>query len=669
MSNNPRSSLLSAWLRCRRAVRQSRVVTPVLVLALVVPTLISAVYMWVLWDPTNYLQRIPVAVANDDAGVAVEGAHENIGAEIIDDLTAGGDLDFHRVTGAEAIAGLRESRYTFAVVIPAGFTSDILSVTDASPSQARITVYYNDFNGTYGSTIAGMVLAEARQQIAASIGKEYATEVLVGLNSLGGGLGEASVGAAQLAAGTGELAEGAGQLTAGLDTAVAGAAELAAGTGQLRDGAGELAAGTAELLAGTEELGAGAVQLRDGIDGALGPVLEAMGAADRLAADLAPLLDRLSASDDRVVVDAAARVRLILDQLGRNNPGGLAGQLTELNDGMRELTRQLTDPDAEYRAGVLALADGSGQLSDGAVELDNGMTELSAGLVQLADGAHQLREGTGQLDDGARELGSGLRDGAAQAPRIEDVEASADIFSQPFLLDEHNQEPAQVVIDGNLADKKLASGAGPLVVLLATFLTAIVVWMLVAPVGRTAVAAEWRPVASALLRRTWIGAAGGAAAAVLAAAYGASIGWSPQNWPVMVALVAFIGVVAGVIAHLFVVVFGRIAGSLAAFSFFMFQLFAFGGVYPTGTTPTLFRPFGDIAPMTYARRAILRCDIGLYDQMFWVAVAVLAVMAAGAFGAAVCAHRWNVLSEADETRAATAPDTGRTLATAPSVAT
>lgn len=634
-------SLLSPNRERFRQFRESRLFRVALVVLLVVPTALSAVYMWILWDPTNYLHRVPVAVASEDRGITTAEGSENLGDTILDDLTASGQLQFHRVTGTEAVDGLRQNRYAFSVVIPADFTAAIQSVTDPAPARGRIMVYHNDNNGVLGSTIADMVLLRAQQQISASIGKEYAQQVLVGLNSLGSGLGEAGAGAAQLAAGTGELADGAQQLTAGFDEAIAGAAQLGAGTGELRAGAAELAAGAGELLAGTDELGAGAVQLRDGVGEILTPVLDTLHTTDQLAAELTPLLDRLAASSDGALSGAAAQVRALLDQIDRTNSAGITGQLTELRDGTRELARQLTAPDAEYRAGVLALADGSAQLSAGTVELDNGMSELSAGLGQLADGARQVSDGTRQLDDGARELETGLRDGSAEAPRIEDVDASADMFSQPVLLDVHNQAPAQLVIDGNLANKKLAEGSGPLLVILAAFLTAVVVWMLVAPAGPSRSGASHREIAVALLRRTWIAVAAGALVTVLAGMFGANAGWSPDNWSIMLLLLVFIGSVAGIISQLFVTAFGCVAGSITAFSFFMFQIFAFGGVYPAGTTPSFFRPFEAIAPMTYARRAVLRSDIGLYDTMFWVSVLVLVVMAALAFAAAVYVQHRN----------------------------
>ncbi|MGW5113325.1 YhgE/Pip domain-containing protein [Nocardia sp. NPDC004123] len=121
-----------------RLIKGSRVAAAAMVLVLVVPTLLSALYMWILWDPTNYLSEIPVAVASDDAGGTSDGQRENLGAAILDNLTAGRRLDFHRVDGAEAIEGLRQNRYTFSVVIPSDFTSLGAGLADASTGAGQL---------------------------------------------------------------------------------------------------------------------------------------------------------------------------------------------------------------------------------------------------------------------------------------------------------------------------------------------------------------------------------------------------------------------------------------------------------------------------------------------------------------------------------------------------
>ncbi|MGW5225124.1 YhgE/Pip domain-containing protein [Nocardia niigatensis] len=625
----------------RHAPGGSALARVAIVLLLVVPTLISAVYMWIMWDPELYLRHIPVAVASDDTGGVSDGKAQNMGTEILDNLVSSGELQFHRVSSAEAVRGLRESRYAFSVVIPADFTRNVLSVTDPAPQHARIMVWYNDFNGTLGPAVANSVVTEAQNQIAATIGRGYAGQILVGVNSLGSGLGDASKGATQLAQGTAQLADGSGRLADGLDQAATGAAQLAAGTGQLHTGAVQLADGANQLVTGTDQLGSGARQIRDGVDQVVTPLLDALQPAGRLAGQLDPLLDQLSRNPDPAVADAVTQLKNLIGQVRPGDPDSLVGQLTQLRDGTKELARQLTDPNADYRSGVLALADGSAQLRDGTVQLGSGATDLSAGLNQLVAGGRDLRAGVAQLGDGATQLDNGLRDGAAAAPHIADPDASADIIAQPVTMDIRNQEPSQLVRDGDRSHKDIARGAGPVLVVMGAFLAAIILWMLVRPLRGTARGrSSWRRAAAPVLRGAAVGAVCVLGVAALTAVYGSSLGWSPQQWPVMIAVIALVALVAAVTAQLFVVLFGRVAGSIAAFSFYMFQTFAFGGVFPAGTTPLLFRPFKDIAPMTFARRAIIRADIALYDRMFWTSVTVLLVLLAAALAIMIAARRY-----------------------------
>ncbi|MGW4356378.1 YhgE/Pip domain-containing protein, partial [Nocardia sp. NPDC004582] len=484
-------------LRARRAAKPLRVLV---VLFLVVPTLISAVYMWIMWDPELYLKQIPVAVASDDVGGVSDGKAQNMGTEILDTLVSGGELQFHRVSSAEAVQGLRESRYAFSVVIPADFTRSVLSVTDPVPQRARIAVWYNDFNGTLGPAVANSVIADAQNQIAATIGRGYASQILVGVNSLGTGIGDASKGATQLAQGTAQLADGSGQLSTGLDEAATGASQLVAGTRELHTGTVQLADGAHELVTGTDQLGTGATQIRDGVDQIITPLLDVVEPAGKLATQLNPLLDELSKNPDPSLADAATQLKGLIGQRP-GDPDSLIGQLTQLRDGTKELARQLTDPKAEYRAGVLALADGSTQLRDGAVQLGAGATELSTGLRRLADGGHELRSGVTQLDDGATQLDTGLRDGASAAPHITDTTASADVIAQPVTMDVRNQEPSQLVRGGDRSHKEISRGAGPVLVVMGAFLAAIVLWMLLRPWRGSATGRNpWRRAAAPLLR-------------------------------------------------------------------------------------------------------------------------------------------------------------------------
>ncbi|WP_040701658.1 YhgE/Pip domain-containing protein [Nocardia vinacea] len=646
MARNSLATRVGSWLKAFPKSGPARVL---LILGLVLPTLISAIYMWVMWDPEVYLRQVPVAVASDDLGAVVDGKPENIGAGILDSLVSGNDLQFHRVSSAEALDGLRESRYAFSVIIPSDFTRDISTITDPEPVHARIMVWYNDFNGTLGPSVANGVVADAERQITASIGREYAGQLLVGINRLGAGLSDASQGVSQAASGSNQLADGSAQLATGLDQAFVGATTLVDGTGQLRAGTAQLATGATQLVGGTDQLGSGAVQIQDGVDQIVTPVLAVLDPLDQLTTELAPVLDQLANSSDPSLTAAATQLRALINQVRRADPSSITAQLAQLHNGTRELARQLTDPHADYRAGVLALANGATQLRDGSTAIDHGMNELATGIRQLSVGGHQLQSGAAQLNDGMRQLDVGLRDGSAAAPHVVDRNASAMMFSEPFTIDVRNQEPSELVVGGDRSRKIIAGGAGPVIVILATFLAAIVVWMLLKPLRSSTIGGSIRHRALHTVRgRTLQGVVAGIVTAAAAAGYGKSVGWEPQNWPSMIAVVILVGITAAVTTHMFVVLLGRLAGSITAFGFYMFQIFAFGGVFPPGTTPSAFEPFENISPMTFARRAIIRCDIALYDRMFWVSIGMLIAMIVFAAVVTVSAQYLRLRAQAEE---------------------
>lgn len=94
----------------------------VVLFLVIIPAMLSAVYMWVFWDPEVYLKKIPVAISTEDVGATSDGKFSNLGNEILDSIVASGDLEYHQVSSNEAIKGLKETRYAFSVVISKEFS-------------------------------------------------------------------------------------------------------------------------------------------------------------------------------------------------------------------------------------------------------------------------------------------------------------------------------------------------------------------------------------------------------------------------------------------------------------------------------------------------------------------------------------------------------------------
>lgn len=77
-----------------------------LVALLVLPLLYGALYLWSFWDPYGRLDRIPVALVNEDAGATVSGKKLTAGDDITEGLHESDVFDWREVSAGRRSASL-----------------------------------------------------------------------------------------------------------------------------------------------------------------------------------------------------------------------------------------------------------------------------------------------------------------------------------------------------------------------------------------------------------------------------------------------------------------------------------------------------------------------------------------------------------------------------------
>lgn len=193
-------------------------------------------------------------------------------------------------------------------------------------------------------------------------------------------LQQASLPLSLLDGGVGQLSDGSRQLDDG-------ARLLADGLGQARDGGQQLADGLAQLEGGVGLLGDGATQVSGGVDEVVTRLAGFGAVQGDVTAQLSEVADTLGAAPDPVSQGAARQVRGLVHKLDTEGLGpDTLAQLEQLRGGARQLAWELTDPHAQFVAGMAQAADGSRQLRDGLVLLDDGGRELTDGTGQLVQG-------------------------------------------------------------------------------------------------------------------------------------------------------------------------------------------------------------------------------------------------------------------------------------------
>ncbi|MFG2952577.1 YhgE/Pip family protein [Streptomyces sp. NPDC048291] len=681
-----RSPRLAA-LELRRFGR-GRLPRAALVALLVLPLLYGALYLWSFWDPYGRLDRIPVALVNDDKGATASGSRLTAGDDLVAGLKDSGTFDWQEVSAAEARRGVENGTYYLSLTMPADFSARIASSAGDSPETGALQVRTNDANNYIVGQISRTVFNEVRSAASTKASRSFLDRIFISFADIHGQTVKAAEGADTLAGGIGKAEKGSKDLADGLTDARTGSAKLAKGIKKLDAGAGTLADGSRQVADGTQAL----ADRVDGVYGKVGPYLaeneKTIGDTARLVADsagtvrdnlgvlvktapaagrtahaAADTLDQVYAArcsadlltdpvcpDLKKARDAADDVAAVADDLNTliadqngdlktldENLGTLQTQARALADRAPHLSEDVADAVRK----IDRLNDGAARVAAGAAKLHTGLgtatagaTGLDSGLGRLESGAYDLNGGMYKLADGSDTLAGGLHDGAAKIPDYDkqDRDERTGVMSDPVRLASHDLHKAP----------NYGTGFAPYFIPLSLWVGAMVAYMLIQPLNRRALAAgsaAWR-----IALAGWLPVA--AVGVLQTSALMAVLHWAIGLQMVRAAgTVGFLFLVAACFAAIVQWLNARFgaAGRILVLALLMLQLTSAGGTYPVQTSPGFFNAIHPFLPMSYVVAALRRLITGGGLGPVWQACAVLVAFTAGALAlTAVSARRRQV---------------------------
>ncbi|GAA0704085.1 YhgE/Pip domain-containing protein [Streptomyces cellulosae] len=646
-----------------------------LVALLVLPLLYGALYLWSFWDPYGRLDRIPVALVNEDRGATANGKRITAGDDIAEGLHDSSAFDWREVSEEEARRGVEDGTYYLSLTVPADFSRRVASSAGDSPETGALQVRTNDANNYIVGQISRTVFGEVRRAASTKTSRSFLDQIFVSFSGLHGETVKAAQGADKLNGGIGKAEKGSKDLAAGLKDALAGSGKLSKGLKDLHKGAGSLEDGSGKVADGTQKL----ADKVNALNAEAGPFLKrnekAIGETARFVADTAGRLrDDLDALAEKAPAAAkdAREASGTLDTLYRERcedavlpdpacpelkkakeaaatASSVADDVSGLVTGHRAELKKLDGHLATLEKQARALADraphlsedledavskinklnsGAGKVAAGAKKLNKGLAtaetgarDLDKGVSRLKTGADDLSGGLFKLVDGSEQLAGGLHEGAEQIPDYDKAERDerTEVMADPVRLISQDLHKAP----------NYGTGFAPYFIPLSLWVGAMVAYMLIAPMNRRALAA-------------------GASAWRIALA-----GWLPVVAIGVLQTVALMSVLhwglglqmaraAGTVGFLFLVTacfaalvqwlnarFGA-AGRILVLALLMLQLTSAGGTYPVQTSPDFFNALHPFLPMTHVVEALRRLISGGGLGPVWTACAVLAAFTAGA---------------------------------------
>lgn len=672
-----------AVLELRRFGR-GRLPRAALVALLVLPLLYGALYLWSFWDPYGRLDRVPVALVNDDKGATAGGKRISAGDDIVDGLRDSRAFEWHEVSDEAAREGVENGTYYLSLTMPADFSRRIASSSGNSPETGALQVRTNDANNYIVGQISRTVFNEVRSAASAKASRTFLDKIFVSFSGIHDKTVTAADGADRLNSGIGKAEKGSKDLADGLKDAKSGSGKLAGGLTKLNTGAGDLQVGSRRVADGTQALAAKV----DGVYGQAAPYLKdnekTIGDTARLVADSARTvkdnLDVLvklapgaakAAHTNSAVLDEIYRARcetaaipdpycpqlkrartaaaevatvaddlntLIADQDGdlktmRDNLGTLQKQAAALEKRAPHLYEDVEDTVRKIdrlNAGAQKVADGAEKLHAGLGTAQAGATTLDQGIGTAASGAQTLDGGLYKLSDGSGKLAGGLHDGARKIPDYDkkDRDRRTGVMADPVQLASHDLHKAP----------NYGTGFAPYFIPLSLWVGAMVAYMLIAPLNRRALAAgspAWRIALAGWLP---VVAVGVLQLAALMAVLHWAIGLQMFRAAGTIGFLCLVTACFAAIVQWLNARFGA-AGRILVLALLMLQLTSAGGTYPVQTSPGFFTAIHPFLPMSYIVEALRRLITGGGLGPVWQACAVLAAFTAGALALTALAAR------------------------------
>ena len=599
-----------------------------------VPTVYAGLYLYANRDPYDHLDQVPAALVMQDRGATdTSGSPLEYGDDIAQELIDQDSFDWQEQDRATAEDGVADGTYDFALVIPRDFSASLAGVAPDVDS-ARIRMLTNDANSYLSTTIANQLIVDVREAIAEQVSRKAANTFLLGLSDVQETLLESADGVRRLDGGLGRAGEVSGEVSDD-------AAELSADAEALAELIGDvevqvevdetaLPAGDVRALrAAAQELAASSGSLAAQAGEA---AAAARTAASRYAAGRGELVDYMESSSTMSDADRSA-ILAIYDRAGsglsrtQSEVAQLRGRLGARAADARRVAAaasQLTTTGGQQPPQINA--EGLDEASDSAAELSGALEELGEASVGVGGSLERLTRDTDKLartlDDSAERIPTADEEGRAGIART---------LSDPVTM----ATPAS-------ATESHGAGLAPLVLALAAWIGAVVLFWVVRPLSRRALAGSapsWRTAMGGWLAPAVVGLVqvGLLMAATVVVVQVDETRVLPTLGFLLLVSATFVAVTHALCAWL------GVTGLFLALVLMFLQTITAGGTFPWQTTPEPMHPLHHGLPMSYAVDGLRQLMFGGYTDRLLLHVGVLVAWLVGALVlAAVVARRQRV---------------------------
>jgi putative membrane protein len=645
----------------KKLITKRRIFCVAVIMAIIiVPFLYSYFYLGAFWDPYSKLEKLPVAVVNNDKGAEINKATRNLGEEFCDRLKEDASLKYVFTDSETARKGTEGDKYYAMIIIPEDFSADIASAGAQQKQSATIIYAPNEKKNFLSSQILARAVLEMEEKTRGSIDKEIvqgltdqikevpiqlselqdglrkmddgSLDLLEGMNTLTVGTNKLFEGSTTLADGVkvyygklGEYKDGVTSLKEGTKTLAVGVTDLKTGIGQLKGGVdllaektkdiGQITTGAQTVAEGTKAFDTSLVQYTGGVNSLISSVSSTAGFLTQyVKANPSLMQDPIFAAFITKLAEPTAtqNIQTLLaagTQLTQAHTKLVTGT-AQLQEGTATLTGlntalvSLSKGSAKAQVGVSDLSEGAQKVDEGASALCTATDQLYESTGKINDGAESIRSGAAEVNNGAGDLYSGtkvLSDGLHTTKNGVDTaitDANNQIYSLEGMAD-YAAAPIKVEQKDVTTISNYGTAFAPYFMSLSLWVGALILFVGVYLDTEGKFKILSRESKHKMARSFIFLLIGLIQAVALAVVVKNGLGLKVENTLLFFASICLVSMVFISIVQ-FLMVHLKSAGKLLSVVLLILQLTSCGGTFPMETVPKIFNVLFPYMPMTYS---------------------------------------------------------------------
>ena len=133
----------------------------VIVIALI-PAIYAGLFLASMWDPYGNVDKLPVAIVNEDEPAEYGDTTLTVGDQLVDNLKENDSLAFNFVDADVAKEGLKNGTYYMAITIPKNFSANAATVMDDQPEKMILNYETNPGTNYIASKLSETALGKIK---------------------------------------------------------------------------------------------------------------------------------------------------------------------------------------------------------------------------------------------------------------------------------------------------------------------------------------------------------------------------------------------------------------------------------------------------------------------------------------------------------------------------